>query len=220
MRRARGFSFIEVLVVMGILALLVGLTVGIYGIFAKKGPEATTDHLLQSLRASIDAWRGQFKAYPPSQLDRIPLVTALPVKVGKPVPPNQVNAGVESLYQCLVMTGFAHPFEATDSQLCNTDEEGGDRLDKPLAKSGVPDLFELKDGWGNPIVYFVEPDYAEADRAGNQPTYVNGQGEAVNPRPHRAESGAFAQPASYQLFSMGPDGIPNTEDDRVAWEAR
>jgi hypothetical protein len=27
----------------------------------------------------------------------------------------------------------------------------------------------------------------------------------------------FAQPNSFQVFSMGPDGLPNTEDDLKSW---
>ena len=30
----------------------------------------------------------------------------------------------------------------------------------------------------------------------------------------------FAQPGSYQIFSMGPDMKPNTEDDLLGWESR
>jgi prepilin-type N-terminal cleavage/methylation domain-containing protein len=36
--RSAGFSFMEILVVMGIIAVLVGLSVGIFKIVGKKGP--------------------------------------------------------------------------------------------------------------------------------------------------------------------------------------
>lgn len=210
-RPSAGFSFIEILVVMGIIAVLVGLGIGVYQIAAKKTPQVKTDALLQKMRSNVDMWRGQFRAVPPSALERIAVITGLPIKVGKPQPSNTNNVGIETLYQCLVMPGFPHNPDI-DAELCNTDE---DFLDKPLAKSGAKDLFEIKDAWDNPLVYMVEADYAAFEK--DPPTYINAQGEAVNPKPYRSPSGGFAQPNGYQLYSMGPDGQPNTDDDRKAW---
>jgi prepilin-type N-terminal cleavage/methylation domain-containing protein len=213
--RERGFSFIEILVVMAIIAVLVGLGVGVYMIAVKKAPEVRTDALLAKVRTNIDAWRGRFKTYPPSDLNRLPMVTGLPMKIGQPTPPNVSNWGIESLYQCFRMPGFEHSVDLSDPELCNTDE---DELDRPLASSGSPALLEIKDAWENPLVYFLEGDYAMAEK--DPPVYVNGKGEAVNPKPYRSSSGGFAQPGAFQLYSMGPDGEPNTPDDRLAWEAR
>ena len=95
-----------------------------------------------------------------------------------------------------------------------TDE---DALDRPLSADAT--LYEVKDGWDSPLVYFVESEYATAEK--DPPVYINKHGEAVNPKPYRTASGtSFAQPNAYQIYSMGPDGQPNTEDDRLGWDAR
>ena len=211
-RAVRGFSFIEILVVMGIIAVLVGLGIGIYGLAAKKTPIVKTHALVGKMRTNIDLFRGKFRAIPPSDLTRIAIVTGLPIKVGKPTPSNTTNMGIEALYQCLMMPGFDNNPDI-DADLCNTDE---DNLDKALARSGAKELFEVKDAYGNPLVYMVEADYAVFDK--DPPAYVTKNGETVYPRPWKAEGGnGFAQPNAYQLYSMGADDLPNTPDDIRSW---
>jgi type II secretory pathway pseudopilin PulG len=214
--RERAFSFVEILVVMGIIAVLVGLGLGAFKIVQAKAPEVKTKALLQKMRANIDAWRGAYKATLPSDLQKLSLL-GLPFKPGKPQPPNVTNQEIESVVQCLYLPGFDHNPDI-DGDLANTDD---DHLDKALSKTGAVELFEVVDAWGNPLVYFADADYASAEK--NPPTYICGAeaasnaGGAVNPRPWRNESGAFAQAGGYQLYSMGPDGQPNTDDDIKAW---
>lgn len=219
-RRARGFSFVEILVVMGIIGVLVGMGLAAFKIVSGKAPEVKTKALLQKMRANCDAWRGAYKATLPSDLQKLKLL-GLPFTPGKPQPPNTTNAEIESVVQCLTLPGFDHNPDI-DGDLGNTDE---DRLDKALAKSGDAALFEVLDAWHNPLVYFTDSDYANAEK--NPPTLLCGPdsdtpGAAVNPRPWRnvnpdGSPGAFAQSGGYQLFSMGADGLPNTEDDITAW---
>ena len=216
--RSAGFSFMEILVVMGIIAVLVGLSVGIFKIVGKKGPEMKTRALLMKMRTNIDAWRGSFKAWPPSDLNKLRAVIGTPVTVGKAVPPNDQNWGIESLVQCLMMQGYDHNAEL-DDDLVNTDK---DELDKAFAKNGIAALSEGKDAWGNPLVYFTDADYAQAEK--NPPTYISGEdsnlhGDVFLPKPWRNENGAFAQQGAYQIFSVGEDGVPNTDDDLKAWTA-
>jgi hypothetical protein len=51
------------------------------------------------------------------------------------------------------------------------------------------------------------------------PSYLRGDGAEVQPRPwkYEDESRGFAEPNGFQLFSMGEDGEPNTEDDVKSW---
>ena len=143
----------------------------------------------------------------------------MPFKVGKVA--NTMNMGIESVYQSLMLPGFDHKPELSDSEISNTDD---DRLDKPLSAGSPADLLEIRDAWGNPLVYFEDRDYALAEKEGvpyqvgsSADTDAKGGGDVVQAKPWRLSSGGFAQPGRYQLFSMGPDGLPNTDDDIKAW---
>ena len=217
-RGTAGFSFIELLVVMGIIAVLAGIGLAVYKIAFEKTPVFKTRALVMKINAEIGMFQSQFRAYPPTDLARIGLVTGLPMKIGKT--PNQTNGGIESIYQSLMLPGFTNKLELGDGDTCNTDD---DRLDKALLASGLADLFEIRDAWGNPLVYIEDRDYVAMEK--DPPEYITGvgpggegAGEAVHPKPWRLSTGGFAQPGRYQLFSMGADGLPNTEDDIKAWE--
>jgi prepilin-type N-terminal cleavage/methylation domain-containing protein len=210
-RLRAGFSFIEILVVMGIIAVLVGLGVGIYTIVIKKAPITKTNALLSKMRSNIELWKGRYRAYPPSTIAKLPLVLGTGLKVGKPTPSNVVNEGIEAVHVAMLVPGFGHNPDI-DSDRVNTDE---DALDKPMQTGQDPALWEIKDAWGNPLVYFTDADYGEAEK--NPPTYLTGTGDERTPKPWKAESGSFAQANGVQLFSLGPDGEPNTDDDLKAW---
>lgn len=217
-RTDRGFSFIEILVVMGIIAVLAGIAIVVMQIAVKKTPQIKTHALVTKISGTIDMFYAQFRAYPPGNLAKLGLVTGFPLKIGKA--PNETNSGIESFYLAAHLPGFDHTPELSDAELCNTDR---DALDKPVLSSGVATLFEIRDAWGNPLIYFAAADYVEAEKSGA--TYVKGTGpesdeagDAVSAKPWRLASGGFAQPGRYQLFSMGPDGEPNTMDDVKAWE--
>ena len=220
-RRAssRGFSFIEVLVVMGIIAVLAGVALVVMGVVQKKRPQIITKTRLAKIAGTIEAFRMQTGNFPPSDLQQIKLKTGFPIQPSKMT--NTVNMGNESLYQCLILPGFDNKLSVSEDELGNTDD---DRLDKPLAANGSPVLYELLDAWGNPFVYLVDADYLPSMKEGV--TYTLGlqarDTTDAEPSPQvrawKLSTGGFAQPGKYQLFSMGPDGIPNTEDDVKAWE--
>ena len=215
--RVAGFSFIEILVVMGIIAVLVGIGIGVYVIAFRKTPIFKTQALVASLSTQIAQWHSQYRAYPPGDLTRVTLATGLPIKVAKL--PNTTNMGIESVYQCLSLPGVNNGLTISESDASNYD---GDALDKAVASNGNATLYEIRDAWGNPLVYFEDRDYVQAEK--DPPTYINGSGpgseepgDAVHPKPWRLATGGFAQPGRFQLFSMGEDGIPNTDDDIKSW---
>ena len=55
-----------------------------------------------------------------------------------------------------------------DEDLMNWNDEA---LDKPIEGLASPKLFEIKDWYGNPLVYFAERDYIEATK--NPPTSLS-----------------------------------------------
>ena len=82
-RRERGFSFVEIMVVMGIIAVLVGLGVVAYMVAFRKTPEIQTRALLQKLQSKGDAWKLKIGAYPPSDPTKISLVSGTSFGVTK-----------------------------------------------------------------------------------------------------------------------------------------
>lgn len=211
-RRQAGFSFIEILVVMGIIAVLAGLGIAIVNIFIRKSPQFETDATLRKVKATVGAWQLRFQMLPPVRLADIHNAAS----IGQPIKHtgNSENEGIEALYQAFYWPGFGTDAELDgDKELANTDD---DRLAQaPNNSDRGPELREIVDGWGNPLVYFVNTVYAQADQ--NPPTYMLKNDTSVQPRPWREEAGGFVNPNSFQVFSMGEDGQPNTEDDRKGW---
>ncbi|MFM8385445.1 MAG: type II secretion system protein [Planctomycetia bacterium] len=210
-RRQAGFSFIEILVVMGIIAVLAGLGVVVVQIWIKRGPQVQTDDVLRRVKALSDAWKGKHGMYPPVLLKDIHLAAG---SVGTPIKhtSNGENEGIEALYQALYWPSVGTDAEFNEERdLANSDD---DRLAAAATSRGV-ELREIVDGWGNPLIYFVNTAYVQADR--DPPTYISRTQGAVQPRPWKEEAGGFVNPNGFQVFSMGEDGMPNTEDDRKGW---
>jgi len=209
-RTQSGFSFIEILVVMGIIAVLAGLGMFMVNIFLKKGPQFETQNLLNTVRTSVVAWKGKHGAYPSMRLSDLQAAAG---GVGPLIKHagNRENEPIETLYQALYWPSLgSDPELDAEKALRNTDDDRFAQV--PLGLSRGPELMEIVDAWGNPLVYFVNTAYAQADR--DPPTYALGNNRGtVQPKPMREEGGGFVNPNGFQLFSMGEDGQPNTEDD-------
>ncbi len=79
---------------------------------------------------------------------------------------------------------------------------------------------EIVDGWGNPLVYFHSSDYkkyADSGQTYSSKAFDTGEEMEVEARPWQREDGTFYNPLTFQVYSMGPDGEPNTEDDVTTW---
>ncbi len=211
-RSMRGFSFIEILVVMGIIAVLAGLSTVVLQIWAKRKPEMATQTRLTQLAATIGVFQRKFERFPPSDMTRIQRTAGGPKGIKKV--PNGYNEGIEALFQALNWPTFAGSGVFNENDVSNTDE---DELEDAPTTWGTQ-LWEVVDGWGNPIIYFLHTDYSKA--AESPPAYLKADGDEVFPTPWKYDlEGAtgFAQPNGFQVFSMGEDGIPNTEDDLKSW---
>lgn len=206
----RGFSFIEILIVMGIISVLVGGIVVAIGIWTRKGPVFATQNTMNKTKLMIENWKQRFEMYPPSDMTRIATVAGTGNKAV--LSDNPYNGPIEAIYQALYWPGFSSDPEWGDAEIGNTDD---DKLGKPINKHGTPELMEVVDAWGHPFVYFHRDDYAKKFDAPD--TYLNGEGLDVEARPHKREDGSFYNPSSFQIYSMGEDGEPNTEDDITPW---
>ena len=81
----RGFSFIEILIVMGIIATLAGLTIVAVQIFAREGPQMQTKNTLMKVQALIGTVKSQMEIYPPLDIKDCPrLYMQGPEKVKPP----------------------------------------------------------------------------------------------------------------------------------------
>ena len=95
-----------------------------------------------------------------------------------------------------------------------------DELRKAVNKRGTKALKEIVDGWGNPLVYFHSSQYkryADSGQTYSSKDYNSGEEMDVEARPWQREDGTFYNPLTFQVYSMGPDGEPNTEDDVTTW---
>lgn len=208
--RQAGFSFIEILIVMGIIAVLVGMVVVATQIWGRKGPEFLTRARLDKVAAGISEWKRSYESYPPMDPTTIPKYTMMEHVSVKGIT-NKSNQGIESIVLCLYWRGFNYDPQLQPDEFVNTDE---DELREAVDSLGIKALREIRDEWENPLVYIDSRSYGTVD--GDPARYTTIHGD-VDARPWKNADGTFAQPMSYQLYSMGPDGEPNTDDDILAW---
>jgi prepilin-type N-terminal cleavage/methylation domain-containing protein len=209
--RQAGFSFIEILIVMAIIGVLSGIVVVAIQMVAKKKPEFETETRLGKIKAGADTVKMKWGMYPPATLAALGTASGTANAIKKVS--NHTNEGIESLVQAMYWNGVEFDAQLGDGEFVNTDD---DSLDKAVGVRGKV-LNEVVDGWGNPLVYFPHTEYGAAFEKGVD--YVLGNesgGTVVTVRPYKTENG-FANPVSYQIFSFGPDGVPNTDDDIVGW---
>lgn len=207
-RRAGGFSFVEILIVMAIIAVLSGLVVVAIQLVSRKKPEFDTETRAVKLAQAAEAVKLKWGLYPPASLLALEAAAGGGGQIKKL--PNRTNEGIEALFQAIYWPGTGVDPQLGDGELCNTDDDG---LEKAVGSRGKV-LFEVKDAWDNPYAYFP---YTEYGAAAQKPhAYVTKDGETVDVVPWKTENG-FENPTTCQVFSFGPDGQPNTEDDIKGW---
>jgi prepilin-type N-terminal cleavage/methylation domain-containing protein len=190
--RRRAFTLIEMLVVIGIIAILAGIGLPAISAVRTRSQVSATEAFLDQLGLAIAQYKSDFGDYPPSRLSRLGL--------GKG---NGANEGIECLVRCVTTTAKSGPYiEFAAERLGNTDSD-------KLSALGVdnPDLVEIVDPWGNPLAYVHNADY---DRGSTVKLAVGGT-ETVAAA--KGDTGQFEGLTTYQLWSAGPDGEVDTDDD-------
>jgi prepilin-type N-terminal cleavage/methylation domain-containing protein len=194
----RGFTLIEMLVVIGILGILTAISIPAISAVRRRSQVSATDGFLQRLGLAIEQYQSDFGDFPPSRFRKLRLGTS-----------NGQNEGVECLVRCLLTAAKKGPYiEFEEKDLGNTDDDKAVAGANPTrALQQGPELREAIDSWGNPIVYLHNADY---DRGG---TAFLGEKGLAKVTASKGETGQYDGLTTFQLWSAGPDGDAGTDDD-------
>jgi prepilin-type N-terminal cleavage/methylation domain-containing protein len=198
LRSQAGFTLIELLAVMVIIGLLATFLLTTLGGSDDQVRTELTKARLAQLATLLESYEGRHGDYPPSRFD--PSQGALP---------NQLNLGGEALVVALWSRGFEGGGALETDDLINSD---GDRAIRSLTDFPDAQLFELRDGWDNPIAYLRADDY------GSEQIYLTtgSDGQQFESRVRAVVDSAtqrYARAGTFQLHSAGADGEFGTEDD-------
>ena len=207
-RRARGFTLLEILVVIAVIGVLAALSFPVFASVRRGQKAKATKVLIENLKLKLEEYCADFGDYPPSN----------PKLLG--LPSNGTNDGIECLVRCLSTKKKKGPYyEFPEDQLKNTDSDklvSGNPTDSYMTGR---ELFELVDAFGNPFVYIHNADYDAPQKV--QLGDENG-GETVPVKACKsAKTGQFHSVRSFQLFSLGPNGRfdDGEGDDVVSWSS-
>jgi len=198
--RNAGFSLIEILVVITIIGLLIGLSTGAYSTWITRGEEAKTQSLIEELKVYAQTYEQETGGFPPSNL------SALGVNSTGDSSNEGIEAFVLSLYR-KDLTRNLRP--ASESDLVNVDN---DQADKNISVFGSAALLEFVDAWNNPIIYINWRDYSETFSYLVESPDTDREAIDVHALKN-SMTGTYFNFDSYQIISVGPDGIFDTEDD-------
>jgi len=174
-----GFTLIEILVVLAILAALIAVVTPLLFKTQEQGERAVTAASVQNIKTAL-----RNRAADPKIGDLPPTTLA----AAGFEPQNDLNEGIEVLVALLGAEGAnPNPFE-DEAKLINLD---GDRDPRRMTYQQTRDFWEYADAWGNPFVYFRLRDFSDNPDA--KVRYQIGDGRMIEVSPIRSrKTGSFA----------------------------
>ena len=202
---ARGFTLIEMLVVIVIIGILAALTLVGVNAAIISSKVSSTENMLEQMKAQVATYATKWGDYPPTTLANIG-GTGL----------NDLNNGIESLTACLSSREMGGPlFQPTKSDLySNTDD---DKASKNINNwyFGDNQLREITDYFGHPLAYFHFADYSKPSasmvRVKMEPKGAESRVKPVND----GATKTYMNADKFQIMSAGRDGVFGTGDDIV-----
>ena len=215
----RGFTLIEILVVITIIAALMGLVIALVGPAKEQQKVLVTTQTIGAVNACLEQLRSpQYLGDYPSADPQL-LRGMKGEKVGKLVGmPNDTNLGIEAVYVTIFLTGHNVSLADVDLDkvLQNTDN---DEMAQNPTRSDNSAFFEIVDDWGNPLAYFSSREMKKFEPFSKYMLGVDWGSEVQSAKPWVSEKTGLAENREkFQLFSAGPDGVYNTVDDIKSWK--
>ena len=209
----RGFTLVEVLVVIAIIAILGGLSMAGWQVAQETAYVNAEKHAITMIKVAIGNFGREWGDPPPNSLG-----------IWK-VKGNSINEGNESLFAHLQARKRNGPFLTDDG----VDEDrwqnaDGDKLSagdlKKIRQSlnwtrTGNQLLEYTDFWGNPYVYIPREGY------GKKFQYQDSLGRTFQVEASKnSQTGEYYAPTTFQLWSLGPDGENQNGggDDVCSWK--
>jgi prepilin-type N-terminal cleavage/methylation domain-containing protein len=187
-RRRRGFTLVEILVVISIIAVLAGILLPTLTAVSGASKVANTERLIENLILAITAFENDKGYYPPDCLDTSITPTIYSFVQADLSTPNVIDLDANQYPPQALFYYLTNPAIGENAPYTSLREDAEYRVYTEAYGEMLPSVI---DAWGRPILYNRKPRSDQADCKGT---------------PHHNTD-------SYDIFSIGPDGKTSKRDE-------